>query len=195
MKWKTSIIILGLLRFSLALSFLSLPTLSLASESLDAYFDTGDDTASNIEDMQAQVFTALSSGSVPYVDMLVSVGSCSTGSITLDIRATTGSAPVTGAQTNIAERECSELSGVNWVRFTFPVPETIVASTEYAITFTTDDNASLRMDTTSSPYAGGERYYCTSESPNGTCSTWLIQTGDFLFRVYKTDVTASSLLV
>lgn len=177
------------MRFLLLLLFL-FPSVSFAAETLDAYYDTGDDTAGNLTDVQAQTWTALSTSDFSSVDLLLTVGGCAGGdSVSVYIVPTTLGIPNSGDYTNIALRkmtvDCGTMSGTSWIKFTATSTLAITSGTVYTIVAksTSASGPSWRVDTTApTSYTDGVRWYCSV----GACTTWAVDGAgmDDLFRVY-----------
>ncbi len=172
-------------------------SVAIASESLDAYFDTGDDATysggyGTTDNIYAQTFTVVTSGDFPYIDLLGT--RCTSGDYTVTIRTTT--AGVIDGNSGIlatASGACTSLSATSpdWHRFTFSSPVALTSGVVYGVTIITTANSfGWRGDSTAPSYTGGQLCYDNSVPRDGNPFTACLSTDDLMFRLYRTDTVS-----
>jgi len=198
MKWQKNIVS-GVGSFLLLVAVMFVPSFAVASESLDAYYDTGDDAYWGVDSTQAiaQTFLMQGTGDVPYVDVLIE-DATGTGVVRWSIRATTGGVP-SGADLGYVDvNEASIPATPDWYRLTFNSPISLVSGTTYAIVAVYQSGTNYwgnwRVDSTSPSYADGKVFADYAGPAAGTGVNWGsgFTTDDFMFRVYKTDTIIPS---
>lgn len=184
--------------FLVAASFLLFSSFAHAAETLDAYYDTGDGGITNVTNIIAQSWTAISTGNVPYIDVMIddNGGNCVDGGIVrMYILPSSGGNPVIGNQKNLALRtidvDCVNIpSTPTWIRFTATSTLPVVSGTKYIIALRDTTYNALWSHNVNGSYTGGQQHYCDGGSDS--CALWdndVRAFYDSLFRVYVSDAT------
>lgn len=179
--------------FILISTLVLFPFSVMATESLDAKYETGDDAdyTANSTVIWAQTFTALSTASFPYIDILIrdNTSDNCTGTLVVDLRTTTAGAPNGNAgELATASMDCSTLTTTAaWTRFTFGTPASLTSGTLYAIVATGGTSWRWRGDSTSPTYADGKLCYDNSAPIDGEAWSSCLTSDELMFRTYKTD--------
>lgn len=169
-------------------------TVVFASESLDTYYDVGDDADWGVYAAQsvAQTFTMIGTGNVPYIDVLGRRNN--SFNTTCEISATSGGVPSGAALGTVTFNSSTWSASNDWNRITFASPVALTGGVKYALYCYTANAGStivFRTDSTSPSYAGGSLFY--DATGGGSHSVWTERTvDDALFRVYVTDAAGAT---
>jgi len=158
---------------------------------LTEYYNTGDDSYTDVYYARAQTFTA-SDEDVEYIKVLIyrSGGTC-TGNVVVDLRPTAGGVPSNNAGVlGSASLDCSTISGTpTWYQFDFSPVVSLSDSTVYAVVVESPQTSRIYIQYDSNSAYSGQMYYSLDSGDSWSSNGANL---DFMFEIYKQDAVPES---